>query len=257
MAQKRMFSLSVVDTDWFLDLPLSAQALYFHLAMRADDDGFVDSPKSIMRKIGSNQNDYDLLVAKRFILIFESGVIVIKHWRLHNTIKNDRYTPTRFQTEMGQLEVRDDKAYTEKESECIQAGTNMETPCLQSVSPGLDIGLDIGLDKDIDNNICSSKRPSESVKCFKNELFNQFWDAYPRKIGKQKCINWWKAHKPDEELTNKMISTIEEYKKREWDGREIQYIPHPYTWLNRGGWDDEIAEDKTYYEDPNCGFTVL
>ena len=96
MAQKRMFTLSVVDTDWFLEMPLSTQALYFHLSMRADDDGFVDSPKSIIRKIGANTNDYQLLVAKRFVLEFESGVLVIKTWRMHNTIQKDMYMPTRF-----------------------------------------------------------------------------------------------------------------------------------------------------------------
>ena len=127
MAEKRMFSLSVVDTDWFLDLPLSSQALYFHLNMRADDDGFVDSPKSIMRKIGANANDYQILVAKRFILEFESGVLVIKHWRMHNTIQRDRYKPTRFQDEYNQIQEKENKIYTEKEN-----GNTMETLCIPS-----------------------------------------------------------------------------------------------------------------------------
>ena len=127
MAQKRMFTLSVVDTDWFLEMPLSTQALYFHLSMRADDDGFVDSPKSIIRKIGANTNDYQLLVAKRFVLEFESGVLVIKHWRMHNTIQKDRYMPTRFQEEFGELEIKDDKSYTEK-----KVGNKMETKCFPS-----------------------------------------------------------------------------------------------------------------------------
>ena len=127
MAEKRMFSLSVVDTDWFLDLPLSSQALYFHLNMRADDDGFVDSPKSIMRKIGANANDYQILVAKRFILEFESGVLVFKHWRMHNTIQRDRYKPTRFQDEYNQIQEKENKIYTEKEN-----GNTMETLCIPS-----------------------------------------------------------------------------------------------------------------------------
>lgn len=113
MAKKRMFSLSVVDTDWFLDLPLSTQALYFHLSMRADDDGFVDSPKSVLRKIGASNNDFDLLLAKRYLLQFENGVIVIKHWRMNNTIRNDRYEPTRFQEELKSLTIKENKSYTD------------------------------------------------------------------------------------------------------------------------------------------------
>ena len=113
MAKKRMFSLSVVDTDWFLDLPLSTQALYFHLSMRADDDGFVDSPKSVLRKIGASNNDLDLLLAKRYLLQFENGVIVIKHWRMNNTIRNDRYEPTRFQDELKSLTIKENKSYTD------------------------------------------------------------------------------------------------------------------------------------------------
>lgn len=128
MAEKRMFSLSVIDTDWFLDLPLSTQALYFHLNMRADDDGFVDSPRSIIRKIQATANDYQLLLAKRFILEFDSGVIVIKHWRMHNTIQKDRYHATKFKEEMNQLEIKTNKSYTEKKS-----GNTLDTKCVQSI----------------------------------------------------------------------------------------------------------------------------
>lgn len=144
MADKRMFSLSVVDTDWFLDLPLSTQALYFHLNMRADDDGFVDAPNSIVRKIGASKNDFDLLVAKRYVLKFESGIIVIKHWRMHNTIQKDRYHPTQFQEELNLLSIKDNKSYTD--NKCIQDVSKVDTDCIQNVS----LGLDLGLDKDIE-----------------------------------------------------------------------------------------------------------
>ena len=113
MAEKRMFSLSVVDTDWFLDLPLSTQALYFHLNMRADDDGFVDAPNSIVRKIGASKNDFDLLVAKRYVLKFDSGIIVIKHWRMHNSIRQDRIKHTQFQEELSQLRIKENGSYTD------------------------------------------------------------------------------------------------------------------------------------------------
>lgn len=114
MAEKRMFTQQIVDSDAFLDMPLSAQALYFHLSMRADDDGFVKNPRKIQRMINAGDDDLRLLIAKRFVLIFESGVIVIKHWRLHNTLRKDRYKPTVFQDEFKRLELKSNGAYTER-----------------------------------------------------------------------------------------------------------------------------------------------
>lgn len=122
MAERRMFSKQIIDSDAFLEMPLSSQALYFHLSMRADDDGFVNNPNKIARVIGSNKNDLDILVAKRFILTFDSGVIVIKHWRINNYLQSDRIKPTIYQEEMYSLDIKDNKSYTEK------------TPCIQTVS---------------------------------------------------------------------------------------------------------------------------
>jgi len=100
-----MFSMKIVDTDAFLDMPQSSQLLYFHLAMRADDDGFVPNPKRVMRMIGSQDDDYKVLIAKRFILPFESGVCVIKHWLIHNLVRSDRYTETQWIKEKQMLIV--------------------------------------------------------------------------------------------------------------------------------------------------------
>lgn len=114
MAEKRMFTQKIIDSDPFLDMPLSTQALYFHLNMRADDDGFVNNPKRIQRTIGASEDDLKLLLAKRFIIGFDNGVIVIKHWRMHNTLRKDRYNPTQYQEEFALLEIKDNNAYTEK-----------------------------------------------------------------------------------------------------------------------------------------------
>lgn len=86
MAERRMFAKAIIDSDAFLDMPLSTQALYFHLAMRADDEGFVGNPKKIQRMIGASDDDCRILISKRFILTFQSGIVVIKHWRIHNYI---------------------------------------------------------------------------------------------------------------------------------------------------------------------------
>lgn len=113
MAKRRMFSLQIVDTDAFMDMPLSAQALYFHLGLRADDDGFVHNARRIQRLIGAADDDLKLLALKRFILTFESGIVVIKHWRLLNTIKGDRYKPTLYQDERATLWLKPDGSYTD------------------------------------------------------------------------------------------------------------------------------------------------
>lgn len=112
MAERRMFAKTIIDSDAFLDMPLSAQALYFHLSMRADDDGFVNNPKKIQRMVGASDDDGKLLAMKRFILNFESGVIVIKHWKIHNYIRNDRYKETVYQAEKSMLVEKENKAYT-------------------------------------------------------------------------------------------------------------------------------------------------
>lgn len=112
MAERRMFAKTIVDSDAFLDMPLSSQALYFHLSLRADDDGFLNNAKKIMRTIGANQNDYDMLLAKRFIIQFEDGICVIKHWRIHNYIQKDRYKPTVYQEQLRRLGIKENKSYT-------------------------------------------------------------------------------------------------------------------------------------------------
>ena len=107
MAERRMFAKTIIDSDAFLDMPLSSQALYFHLSMRADDEGFVNNPKRIQRTIGASDDDFKVLVAKNFVIKFESGVIVIKHWKIHNYIRGDRITKSKYEDERSLLSVKD------------------------------------------------------------------------------------------------------------------------------------------------------
>lgn len=125
MANRRMFSLDVVDTDIFLDLPISSQALYFHLGMRADDDGFVSSPKRVTAMIGANQDDLKLLIAKGFIIALEDGVIVIRHWKQNNYIQNDRHKTTIYQSQLAALTVSN--GIYEVDTQCIQTVSTMYT----------------------------------------------------------------------------------------------------------------------------------
>ena len=112
MAERRMFAKTIIDSDAFLDMPLSSQSLYFHLSMRADDEGFINNPKKIQRMIGASDDDAKMLIAKKFIIPFESGVVVIKHWKIHNYIRADRLVPTKYADERDCLAVKDNGAYT-------------------------------------------------------------------------------------------------------------------------------------------------
>ena len=119
VAEKRMFTQKIIDSDAFLDMPLSSQALYFQLCMRADDDGFVNNPKRIQRTIGASEDDLKLLIVKRFLISFDSGVIAIKHWKMHNTLRKDRYSPTQYQEELQTLTLKENNSYTEKQVDTL------------------------------------------------------------------------------------------------------------------------------------------
>ena len=173
MANKRMFCLDIVNSDAFLDMPLSAQALYFHLGMRADDDGFIGNPKSIQRLAGASQDDLMLLITKRFLIAFDNGVIAIKHWRMNNYIQKDRKKDTVYLELLNSLEVKENGSYTEKKK--------MDTFCIQAVSEmDSQNSIDkISIDKDsieIDNSCSSADEASE--------FFEKIWKEYPNKKGK-------------------------------------------------------------------------
>lgn len=112
MAERRMFAKTIIDSDAFLDMPLSTQALYFHLSMRGDDEGFVNNPKKLARMLGSGDDELKVLIAKKFIILFDSGVIVIKHWKMHNYIRGDRIKDTNYSDERDMLLTNENGSYT-------------------------------------------------------------------------------------------------------------------------------------------------
>lgn len=143
MAERRMFAKTIIDSDAFIDMPLSTQALYFHLSMRADDDGFINNPKKIQRMVGASDDDLKVLVMKRFIIPFESGIVVIKHWKIHNYIRNDRYKPTVYAEEKAMLTSKDNGAYTEADTSGIPSGNQTVYQMDTQVSIGKD-SIEIG-----------------------------------------------------------------------------------------------------------------
>lgn len=112
MAQKRMFRLDVLETDAFMEMPLTTQALYFWLGLKADDDGFIGNPNMVTRNVGASSDDLKLLIAKGFLIQFADGVVVVKHWRMHNTLSANRYKETKYLEDKSILKIKDNKAYS-------------------------------------------------------------------------------------------------------------------------------------------------
>ena len=204
MAEKRMFTKKIVDSDAFLDMPLSTQALYFHLNMRADDDGFVNSAKKIQRMIGSSEDDLKLLIAKRFILGFENGVIVIKHWRMHNLLRKDRYNPTQYQEEFRMLGLKDNGSYTENIEipVLLEDGNQMATkwqPDGNQMAPQDSIDKD-SIDKEIYISIVEYLNEKAGTKykattkktqsCIRARLAEGFTEEDFKQVIDNKCAGW-------------------------------------------------------------------
>lgn len=219
MANKRMFTMKICDSDAFLEMPISAQCLYFHLNMRADDDGFVGNPKKIIKIIGANEDDLRILITKRFLLTFEGGVIVIKHWRMHNTLSTNRYHETQYQDEKAMLLLKangsysfdsgvplDDKRYTEMHQNKSggQLADKWQTNGGQMADSDLD--LDIDLDReyiDIGDNKPTKRtrfvKPTlDDLEAYKQEknlnvdcsIFFDHYEANGWRIGKVGMKDW-------------------------------------------------------------------
>lgn len=200
MAQRRMFSLDVCDTDSFLDLPVSSQALYFHLGMRADDDGFVSNPKKITAMVNCSADDLKLLFAKGFVIPFESGVCVIRDWRVNNYIQKDRYHETRYLTEKAMLSVETNQSCTVYPS-CIQSVSMMDTQARKGKSKeSIEIEDDKGVDKPPTRSRFVPPTLEEVLKYCEErgngidaERFVDFYTANGWKQGAGKPIKDWRA----------------------------------------------------------------
>ena len=195
-----MFAKTIIDSDAFLDMPMSARLLYYDLAMRADDDGFINSPKKIMKFIGATNDDMNILIMRKFIIPFDNGVVVIKHWRIHNYIRKDTYNETSYKEEKAMLELDENKAYR------ISSQLSVDGPLTQ-VSIGKD---SIGKDS-IGNNIGRFSPPDVSDVqdyCYERcnnvdaQAFVDFYESKGWMVGKNKMKDWkaavrtWERNRP-------------------------------------------------------------
>lgn len=242
-----MFAKTIVDSDAFLDMPQSSQNLYFHLSMRADDDGFVNNPKKIQRMTGCHDDDMRILITKKFIIPFESGVVVIKHWRIHNYIRNDRYKPTLYQDEKKQLNFDENNAYTLNEVVGIPSDNQMDT----QVRLGKDSLGKGSIEEDIlpDDTHTPSPKTEDSLL---EEEFEKLWKLYPKKVGKPKALAKYKKYrtskKEDYCTYGDVFGGLEKYLK--YIEENTWYSPKDgSTWFNQQGWLDEYElKEETKYE---------
>jgi len=245
MADKRMLTKKVTDSDEFISLPSSAQALYMHLNLGADDDGFNNQVQVAMFKAHASAGDLMQLLQRRYVLQFNSGVFVIKHWRMANALRKDRYTPTAFQEELKQLKIKDNGAYTITNEEVwLPDGCQMVATDKYSIDK-------ISISNISSSNETSFEAPSEDKSSSLEELFASFWTNYPRKQDKKNAHKSFLKLKPDEALLKQMLNSLEKFKQTEqWKEANGKYIPLPSTWLNGRRWEDSIGveREKTAYE---------
>lgn len=209
MAQRRMFSKKIVETDFFMEMSPTAKLLYFYLNMSADDDGFVGNPKTIKLISGATDDDLKILIAKQFIIPFDSGVIVIKDWKIHNYIQKDRYNQTQYLDEKKQLLVEENGTYTK---------------CIQDVS-SLDTQVRLGKSKDRlgkSNNTMSDKSddviPYSEIISYLNEKTGRSFrttEAHKRFIK----ARWNEDYKLDD------FKRVVDNKVADWTGKTINGQP--------------------------------
>lgn len=211
MAERRMFAKTIIDSDAFLDMPLSSQALYFHLSMRADDEGFINNPKKIQRMIGASDDDLKVLIAKSFIIPFESGIVVIKHWKIHNYIRGDRVHETKYLEEKALLNVKKNGSYTISADICLPDDRQMS---VKSQADGIPRLGKVSIDKDsIDKN---------NIYC---RNFEETYSEYPRKGDKKRAYACYKARLKEGYSEEELLQATKNYAEQcRKEKREQRYI---------------------------------
>jgi len=228
MAQRRMMSDKVIKTDSFMEMPHSTKTLYFYLMMEADDDGFVSNPKTIMRMVNAVDDDYKILIGKRFVVPFESGICVIKHWLIHNLIRADRKVDTQWSEEKKQLVVDPDTQKYSLNKGLQPSDNQVTTKCPHRLGK-------VRLGK------VRLEQPTPSD----DGGFDTFWKLYPKKVGKGAAERSWEKMNPPIEVVIKQIAVAVD--SPQWKKEKGQFIPNPATWINQKRWEDEQMEVTSKY----------
>lgn len=219
MAEKRMFAKTIIDSDAFLEMPMSARLLYYDLGMRADDDGFVNSPKKIMKIVGATADDMNILIMRKFIIPFDNGIVVIKHWRINNYLRKDRYVSTKYKDQMEMLSV-------DKEGKYHLKNDNVGTPSgIPAAYPEKNRE-----EKNSINNIYGDSANAKSAEI--DDFFSKIWQLYPKKLGKGQV-----SDKQKRKLLSigydEIARCVDRY-KIEIEGKDKQYVMYGSTFFNSG-----------------------
>lgn len=254
MAEKRMFAKTIIDSDAFLDMPLSSQALYFHLSMRADDEGFVNNPKKIVRMICAAQDDLNVLILRNFVIPFDSGIIVIKHWKMNNYLRSDRFKPTVYTRERSMLILNKNGAYSlNKNNVGIPNDNHISTDGQPSIDQSSldkyrlddDIG-DSDLKKDDDDDDGAEAHNLlinffNKGLIFENEInmFSSMLREYITRYQKELVINETKhmlEHMKSKKITNRLA-----YLKKSLETNLKSNVTHEEIYPT---YDDDITDDE-------------
>ena len=234
MAERRMFTKKVTDSDSFIELPSSAQALYFHLNQGADDDGFNNQVQNAMFKSHATIDDLKVLMMKNFIIRFESGVIVIKHWRLHNTLRKDRYTPTNFQEEFKLLGIKDNGSYTLNNDGCQMVAKWLPQDSIGKDSIGKD-SIDDVLEMYEENFGTLSSTTTETIISLEDE----YTPKYVKEAMKRAIIN-------NKKSLAYVKGILKQWKHKTWDEivNETGKKEEATSWLNKDIKKEEASEEE-------------
>lgn len=234
MAERRMFAKTIVLSDAFLDMPSTARCLYFTLGMFADDDGFVNAPRAIMRQCGASDDDMKILIAKKFVLIFDSGVIVIKHWRINNYLQKDRIQPTKYIEEKAQLESDKNGGYRKKTAVYTDVYTENRVILSNSIS------------NNSNNKYSSAPGSVETVEVLSEQdsWFEAFYAKYPKKRDKPAAIKAFKKRCTKQSDFELIMAGLDRWIEA-WKGKDPQYIPYPAKWLNAEQYNDDTGTEES------------
>ena len=266
MAERRMFAKTIIDSDAFLDMPVTARLLYYDLSMRADDDGFVNSPKKIMRIVGASADDLSILAARKFIIPFDVGVVVIKHWRIHNYIRKDMYHETKYKEQKQMLDVDENGAYRLPCDDSVTAPLQSRNEDVTSPSTQVRLGQDsIGQDKKREGSTPSRMtRPSaEDVEAYCRDkgitidaqAFVDYYTANGWRVGKAPMKSWqaavrnWArrdAERQAQAVAPKRTTSFHNFEQRDTAGGSWSELD-TFT-------PDEEEEDDEAWEDILTGF---
>lgn len=269
---RRMINSAYCSSGAFTTMSYGAQALYIQLMLEADDEGFNSNPMKTAFGIKLGEEELEELESKSFIIRFPSECCVIKHWWCHNYISPTKVRPTEWQEELALLTKKENGAYTKVGKKSEESRTkvgqksdkvrqkvgqkSVQCSVVESSVEECNTNKDLKtIAQQVERCVVDDDKKMDQLS--KNDLFEMFWNDYPRKVGKDKCLSWFKAHKVDDDLLADMLNAIAIQKTSEqWNKEDKKFIPHPYTWLNRGGWKDEVDMVVDYSENKPTNVVV-